>query len=364
MVKLVVKICAFFIIFGMILGWMKSCEGDYIEKFLDDHFFSSSEKDKDDEEITCKDIENADPDQFYRYVNVKIAQLNQQYISYNSTNTSISQEISSIKNLIEQCNQSISSQTAYISKTNINQPILINWVSENKDNISQLEVAEDLQAKIEMADSKISRLETEIEDLLRAVNKNKTHFKSYIRKYNKNVIKNETVKYETIVNNFNESIVQLQQKIWALSNELKSYENDLSDLIRRSVKLCIRRLKEINEKLDKAIEQSGRPNEEDKTYYFIIDTEDELKSKGLVLSGGLFGGLKVTDSPDKEEFALLSEKDKTIMLGEEDMEFDVLSEMPADSYEYRVVNKVKVLIIKDVDRFWSRTAFLIIKKSE
>ncbi len=52
------------------------------------------------------------------------------------------------------------------------------------------------------------------------------------------------------------------------------------------------------------------------------------------------------------------------MLGEEDMEFDVLSEMPADSYEYRVVNRVKVLIIKDVDRFWSQTAFLIIKRSE
>ncbi len=73
MVKLVVKIVAFFLVFSMILGWMKRCEGNYIDKLLDDYFFSSSEEDKDDEEISYEDIRQADPDQFYRYVNVKIA---------------------------------------------------------------------------------------------------------------------------------------------------------------------------------------------------------------------------------------------------------------------------------------------------
>lgn len=170
----------------------------------------------------------------------------------------------------------------------------------------------------------------------------------------------ELENYKTLQKELNENINKLLEKIENLKREVAA-NNRLLEELKQSIDRCTRELKKINEKLDKLIEQN---DVEDKTYYFIIGTEDDLKSKGLITSGGLFGGLKVTPSPNKELFALLTEKDKTIPLGKEDAVYDVLSDIPVDSYEYRTVNKVKVLIIKDVKTFWSRTEFLIIKQSE
>lgn len=364
MVKLIVKICAFFIIFGMILCWMKSCEGDYIDKFLDDYF--SSKEDKDEDEITYDDIKNADPDQFNHYSNVMISKINQQYISYNSTNISISQDISSTNTLIEQCNQSITSQTAYINKTNINQPILINWVSDNRNNISQLEkLPDELSTKIDKLRGDIHSLTHEIRSLEDAVNENQHHFEKYIIKYNKNVIDEETVKYNAIQEDLKERIANLSNKISSLKAELKS-NREVRNL-NRSVKRCIRRLEEINEKLDKLIEQSGASNtvaseEDDKTYYFIIDTKAKLKDKGIITSGGLFDGVHVVNNPNKDEFGILTDKNKTISLGDEEDSFELLSNHPEGSFEYRTINTIKVIIIKDVKAFWSKTQYLVILK--
>ncbi len=373
MVKLVVKICAFVIILGVVTSLLDHCTGSPVDRFLSD-LFDSSEEVKENY-ITDGDIANADPTEFKTYVNIQLFKYGQQYTSYNSTNVNILQEISPVNVLIQNAEQIIETQANYINKTTINQTVLLEWADENRTNKDRLEKQyNDLIKRLEILDLNIKELKTNIRSLQDAICNNSCHFSEYIeeyKEYNKNEMPEESLTkvisdisedYNTLCKELNAQIGKLSEKVNDLSTELMNTQKSLREL-NKSVEKCSVKIDSLNEKIDNLIEQSGR-KEEDKTYYFIIDTEDELKSKGLVTSGGLFGGLKVTDNPDKDEFALLSEKDKTIMLGGEDMEFDVLSEMPADSYEYRVVNKVKVLIITDVDRFWSQTAFLIIKKSE
>lgn len=357
MVKLVVRICMFFIIFAFILSFLGRCTDSVLDRFLDD-FLNPIESVKGKDYITDDDIANASPIEYSTYVGIKMSQYNQLYISYNTTNINIKPEITHVNVLIESCNQSITEQNSYVNKTKIDQIILIQWVNENKSKINTLKEKYDiLKNKIDNLKSEIKKLRSDVKSLESAMRRNENKMI-----YGPDGATNTTEleNYKTLQKELNENINKLLEKIENLEREVAA-NNRLLKKLKQSIDRCTRELKKINEKLDKLIEQN---DVEDETYYFIIGTEDDLKSKGLITSGGLFGGLKVTPSPNKELFALLTDKDKTIPLGKEDAEYDVLSDIPADSYEYRTVNKVKVLIIKDAKTFWSRTEFLIIKQSE
>ncbi len=130
----------------------------------------------------------------------------------------------------------------------------------------------------------------------------------------------------------------------------------------------IRQIKKLKKEINRLQGIVSADNEqtatEDTTYYYYVATKDVLLSNEVVSSGGLFGGLKVNPEPDKDLFTTISKSEKSVFIGKAEAEYDVLSDMPADSYDYRNVNKKKILIIKDVDRFWSNTQYLIIRVDE
>lgn len=370
MVKLVVKICAFFIILGVLISLMDNCQGNSFDKLLDDMFFSSSKETKDSDDVTFDDVEDADPDQFNIYANIILSQISNQYVSCNTTNISISQEIIPINNQIVNINQSISNQNNYISKSSINQNTLINWTTDNRTNISQLNSQyQRLNENIETLKSDIEKLKREFKSLKKAIEKNETHFEKYIRelsiKYKKEVLEAETAKYEAIKREIVKRLNRLSDKISSLEKEIESNSEKLKELD-ISIKKIIRQLTEINKKLDELIEKSGNIEQatvdNDVNYYFIIDTEEVLKSKGIISSTGLFGSLTINPNLDKDNFGILTKQNKTIPLGGKEDKFDIISEMPDDSYEFRIINDVKVLIIKDVNKFWSISEYLVIIK--
>lgn len=363
MVKLVVKIAAFFIIFAFIIGTLKNCEGGSLDKFIDDIFsFSGNQKDKDS--VSYDDIENAEPTQLNVYVNIKLSEINQQYVSINTTNIDISQTITSIDTQIESYNQTVTNQTNYINRTNINQNTLINWATGNREFIAKLEGQyKSLRENNDNLSSEIKKLQKEIRSLNESIRRNKEHFKHYIEKYNRDVIEKENIKYAALINELNERIKELSSKIDFLSKELSSNTRKLNDL-NKTIEKCINKITELNKKIDKLIEGSGNIQEtEDVNYYYIIDTEENLKSKGIVSSNGLLGELSVTFNPDKDYFAILTDKNKTIRLGREKDRFELLSDMPSNTYEFRIINNSNVLIITDINKFWSKTKYLIIVKS-
>lgn len=360
MVKFVVRIVAFMVILSFLIGSLKNCTGSYFDKFLDDIFsFSSNTKDKDD--VSCDDIKNADPTQLNIYANIMLSNINQQYVTYNTTNIDVSQTITSVDTRIENYNQTITNQTNYISRTNINQNTLINWVTDNREFISQLEKQyTNLTGKNNSLQSEIKKLKQEIKSLKKSVDDNRKHFESYIKKYNQDVIENERIKYDALINELKTRIDELSAKVSALSDELKSNTKKIEQL-KKSVDKCIKKIDSLNKKLDSLIEQSGTALE-DVNYYYIIDTKDNLKSKGIVSSSVFSSDLTVASNPDKDHFAILTNKNKTITLGREKDSFELLSDMPVDSYEFRTINNKKVLIITDIKSFWSKTKYLIIIK--
>ncbi len=376
MVKLVVRIVAFFLIFGLILSWLKSCEGSPLDRWLSKLLDPTEDSGRFSDNITNEDIRNADPTEFNIYVNIAISKLNEQYISCNSTNINISQEINPIYVQIDQYNQTINNQTNYIKNSNINQVSLIEWAENNRTSISLLnDKYNNLNNKIDGLNSELKDLNSKIKSLRNDIESNRKHFSDYIRKledkYKKQgieiskiteIIKSETEKYNKLQNELKELIEKLTSKVKSLTQELNATKAKLEDLD-KSIKKCIKKLEELNKKIDELIKKSGRdPINDDTNYYYIIDTEEKLKAKGIVFSDGLSDELHVVSEPDKSYFALLTDKNKTIKLGKEKDSFEVLSDMPAHSYEFRSINNMKVLTITDLKGFWSKTKYLVIMK--
>ncbi len=126
---------------------------------------------------------------------------------------------------------------------------------------------------------------------------------------------------------------------------------------------CTKKIDSLNKKLDSLIEQSGKTQEiEDVNYYYIIETKDNLKSKGIVSSSVFSSDLTVASNPDKNHFAILTDKNKTITLERERESFELLTDMTANSNEFRTINNKKILIITDIKSFWSKTKYLVIIK--
>lgn len=346
MVKLVSKIVGFFLLFGIILSMLDNCSGNIFDSFLD-----NLKDNKSEDEISAEDIKETDPIHLSQYVNVALAQYNQQYIDYNSTNISIEQDITVVNNYIQECIQSVSQQNKYINETNINQSILLDWIEKNTTNITYLESRYDeINNRIDAISKKIKKLKSDITKLEIAVNGNKwgrgkkqTHPNDY--------------KYWISVKQ------ELEKKIKILHDTIGQLRIIKNTIDNHALNDCLRQLKDINKKLDTLIAQGNNRDteqEENISYYFVIGTEKELKDNNIVSSDGLFARLKVNPSPDKQYFGILTDKNKTIVLGSEDEEFDVVSDHPADSYEVKTVNRAKILVINDIDRFLGNSIYLVI----
>ena len=351
MVKLVVRICAFFLIFALILSWMNDCSGTLLDKFLDG------------DKIEDNDVARSDPFQFNGYMITQIVSVEHKCVSFNTININISQEINMVNIEIEDINQSISNQTNFIDKTTINQNRLINWYTENKSQIAQLgRKQEALNEKISELKSEITAMRKEIRRLEKLLSSNERYFTSKIELNDYESKKFKEREYKKMIQELNKRIRQLDDKIESLSRELSNNNEKMKDLD-ESIEKCIHKLEKLNNKIDSIIEGSCNNEQADVeniNYHFIIGTEEELKDNNIISSDGLFGGLKVNPSPDKQFFGILTDKNKTIVLGGEDEEFEVVSDHPADSYEFRTVNRAKILVINDIDRFWGNSVYLVI----
>lgn len=348
MVKLVVRICVFFLVFAFILSQLEQCKSNSVGRWLTDLLEIGEKK------VDNDDISTANPVQLNILVNKQLTILNPQYIECNTINVAISEEINSSSVLIEEYNQSIISQTNYIDKSKIEQSTLLQWVNQNNTYIKNLET------RYNQVYSDATALNSNIENILKEIKELKNNVNANKYKESENGEDREYKEsYENLKATLLKKINELIEKVEALKKEVETNNKLLKDL-KRSLNKCVTKLETLNAKLDKLIEQSGKSD--NTTYYYIIDSEESLKSKGIVSYNGLFGDISVESDLNKNYFALLSEKDKSIMLGDSDAEYVVLSEMPQNSYDFRDINGIKVLIIKDSNSFWSKTQYLVVLK--
>ena len=371
MEKIVYKIVGFMVVLGIIISVLEDCKGSIADRMLDVFLnpLTSCDRQKYIDELDKEKPKNA-----AEFIGVCITQIgicNNDITNISSTNINIQEEFNSVNKLVNNYNQTISNHNNTIKNTKNNQINLTNWIDEHNTYVNILNNKyDDVRAKIDALTKEQKELKDKIESL-----------KDYVSKYDK-ILSGDYYKEKTKIENY---ISELNIKLNSLTTEINTSKKMLKEL-KESIDKCTHEIEKINKKLgelppgggtgddtgDDTGDGTGNGTEngtggnekENKTFYIIIGSEKELKEKGIVTSGGLFGGLKVTSNPNKDLFAFLSGKDKSILLGSEKSDFDVISDMPADSYDIRIINKTKILVIMDIDSFWSKTEYLVITKSE
>lgn len=363
MEKIVYKIVGFMVVLGIIISVLEDCKGSIVDRMLDVFLnpLTSCDRQKYIDELDKEKPKNA-----AEFIGVCITQIgicNNDITNISSTNINIQEEFKSVNKLVNNYNQIISNHNNIIKNTTINQNNLTNWVDEHNTYVNILNNKyDDVRAKIDALTKEQKELKDKIESL-----------KDYVSKYDK-ILSEDYYKEKTKIENY---ISELNIKLSSLTTEINTSKKMLKEL-KESIDKCTHEIEKINKKLDElssgdvpvvdSVDGTGKGSDgdeiENKTFYIIIGSEDELKEKGIVISGGLFGGLKVTSNPNKDLFAFLSGKDKSILLGSEKSDFDVISDIPADSYDIRIINKTKILVIKDINSFWSKTEYLVITESE
>lgn len=298
-----------------------------------------------------KDVDTADPIAFKYYITKQIVKQQNEISSISKSVTNINNEISTVNVSVNNYNKTIEFQNKYIDQSNINQATLLQWVQENNANMDRLESQYNyLTSQIDNIKSEINELKDQLASLKKTV----------ANKRNNSMIMDES-DFATMKNDLEKEIKKLSKDIDAMVKELNRNTSSQNKL-KASVDDCINKIKKLNEKLDKKINEGGKTNTdsaaEDKTHYFIIGTEDDLKSKKVISTGG------VNPNPNKDLFVPLTNKDKSIILGSGEFNYVVLSDMPTESYEIHPMSKRTLIVIWDIEAFWSKTEFLIVLQTE
>ena len=95
--------------------------------------------------------------------------------------------------------------------------------------------------------------------------------------------------------------------------------------------------------------------------WYVVGTDEELKAKGIVYTKGLFGSADVNQDFDKSQFRKVNILDfKEIILN--GRKATIISTHPSESFELQgIKRRADKLIIKDPEKFWSVSKFLIIE---
>ncbi len=372
-IKLWSRLVMFAVIIALLTTLPTNCSScTSLDNFLND-LMNPSESVKGKEYISNKEIQNAWPDEFGKLITIKLTEYNIQFTEIDKTNNVIQQELTPIDLLIEEYKNEVHKQKNYCKNAKIEQATLLKWISENNSKIEYIKKKyEELSNKNNQIKKEIDKLISNLKSLKDAIGNNRYKKRADSSDQDEEVFFGNFItkeEYESIKKERKEQIEKLlREKIDPLVMEIKANTKTISNLNNR-IDECVRQIERMNKELERIIiikedddKTTDKEKDEDKVYYYIIGDEEELKSKGVVTSNNLYAGTKVNTKLDKNLFALLTQSDRSILLGGENDIFDIVSDNPEDSYEIKNINKTKVLVIKDVKRFWSNTEFLVIKK--
>ncbi|MEQ8324130.1 MAG: hypothetical protein RIC15_04715 [Vicingaceae bacterium] len=97
------------------------------------------------------------------------------------------------------------------------------------------------------------------------------------------------------------------------------------------------------------------------TAWYVVGTKEELKAKGIVYTSGLFANKDVNEDFDKKLFRKINTLDfkEIILSGKKAI---IITTHPSESYELQgIKKKADKMVIKDPEKFWSVSKFLIVE---
>lgn len=168
------------------------------------------------------------------------------------------------------------------------------------------------------------------------------------------------------IENLKAQIADQQTEIATLTNQLASANITIQNLGTQVTQLNTRvdslntGISEAREAERAAAAEAKRADAEANAVYYIIGTDKELKSKGVLKGGGFLRGSKMGSDFNKAYF-IQADRRHFNSIPTHAKKAEVKSAQPKDSYKFVDVDGNKVLQIINPARFWATTNVLVIK---
>ncbi len=206
----------------------------------------------------------------------------------------------------------------------------------------------------------------QITDQLAVIDNLLAQNKEKVAKLNSKIssINAENTKLQGLVESLNARIEEQENEINTLMNELTISKETIKQLS-SNVSELTRSNKDKDERIAQQEEEMAYLADQSHKAYYVVGNYSELKEKGIVNKEGglLFKTQRATSNVNVNNFNLI-DKTKVTTIDINLRKVRIISDHPKGSYEiiYDQDDKkmARQLVIKDVNKFWQNTDFLII----
>ncbi len=231
-------------------------------------------------------------------------------------------------------------------------------IKQNLDEIKRKEHLIDLNTgNEEISADAATQINDDITQIYQLMENNKKTLASLRKKLANSGSKNKQLQemltlYEKQINDKDGEITVLREKLDKMNINIQDLENKVEDM-----QGDIDTLEQINQEQDQTInEQDAKLH----TIYYVLGNKEELKKNNVLSKNGILSKLSLDPNFNKSYFTKVDYRNlDEVPINSKKAE--VLTQHPSDSYSLEEnKNQITKLIIKDKDKFWSLSKFLVI----
>jgi len=237
-----------------------------------------------------------------------------------------------------------------------------NEIEANLETIKQKENIISLKAHgdIELNETEKDKINDDILAIYELMNKNKKTIKTLRYQLRKSNIKES--EFNKMINSLTQKLEQKNEEIELLKNNLATLNIDVENLNKEIANLSTD-IDTLKKETDEQKELIDLQDKKINTAYFVYGTKKELKKHKVITMEGGFIGLgrmeKLMENFNKDYFKVIDIR-KTTAIKLFSKKAELVTSHPANSYYFAGNDKIDSLVIKDHNKFWSVSKYLVI----
>lgn len=242
-----------------------------------------------------------------------------------------------------------------------NQDSLLVLMNDITEGMMQIKSMENILATSNLngeSFSKREQIKTDMQAIAQALEDRRLRLEELEKKLAQSGHNNAILKRS--IDNLKAQIAEQENTIAELRNEL-AQANIKIGVLTQSVDSLSTTVQTVRE--EKAVVEQKNENltNEMNTVYYIIGSGKELKNAGVTKGGGFLRSDKINTSQFNSDLFIKADKRELRTINLYSKKAKVMTAQPADSYSIEDVNGSKVLVIRDAEKFWNQSAYLVVK---
>ena len=242
-----------------------------------------------------------------------------------------------------------------------NQDSLLVLMNDITEGMMQIKSMENILATSNLngeSFSKREQIKTDMQAIAQALEDRRLRLEELEKKLAQSGHNNAILKRS--IDNLKAQIAEQENTIAELRNELAQANIKIGELT-QSVDSLSTTVQTVRE--EKAVVEQKNENltNEMNTVYYIIGSGKELKNAGVTKGGGFLRSDKINTSQFNSDLFIKADKRELRTINLYSKKAKVMTAQPTDSYSIEDVNGSKVLVIRDAEKFWNQSAYLVVK---